>query len=383
MKDRLPGLDVLRAVAIALVMISHAAVIPFTVGSTTAGAWRSCGPLGVDVFFALSGFLIGGILLETGERIRLKRVLGGFWLNRWLRTLPSYYLFLGVNVALWLWVYRNIMPWRGIGLTAVFLQNTTHAPGWFFMESWSLAVEEWFYLLVPLALFLAIAAGVRFRVALAGVLAVMLAGPLIRRALLPPPADWGLEIGLAVLNRIDAIGWGVAAVWFSRLRPEVWKRWANGLALVGALLIVECVIVANRPDFNRLWFSRVLFPTVQPLACALLLPWASCSRGLGVAQPVATAVARWSYSLYLINYNICILCITDVVPHSGSDRRGCGIAIGIFITVSTVLAAACYQWFERPVLRARARIGLCRDATAARMAAKALAAPENLSVAPI
>ena len=348
-------------------VVSHAAVIPYTRGIKGAELWRTCGPLGVDMFFALSGFLIGGILLETGDRLWSRRVLAGFWLNRWLRTLPSYYLFVAINVALWLWVYRSDnMPWGSITRTTVFLQNITHGPGWFFMEAWSLAVEEWFYLLVPLALFLGLAAGARFRIIFATVLGAMLLEPLIRRWSLPAPRDWGFEVHLVVLNKLDALGWDVAAVWLSRTFPTAWRHWATILALTGCAMLIECTIVANRPDFARLWFSRVLFPTAQPLACALLLPWATGWSGLRTGQPVIGALARWSYSLYLVNYNVCILSITDVQRYVGTDSRGCWIAIGVFVAVSVALAAGLYRWFERPFLRLRGRIRLCHEASLAR-----------------
>lgn len=131
-----PGLTLLRAIAITLVMICHAALIATTAGMTATEPWRVGGTLGVDLFFALSGFLIGGLILDSGEGFREKSVLTGFWLSRGLRTLPNYFLFIGINVALWTWVYTHpAIPWVQVWRSLFLCQNLLHAPGWFFVES--------------------------------------------------------------------------------------------------------------------------------------------------------------------------------------------------------------------------------------------------------
>src|SRR5687767_9357597 len=147
---RLFGLDVLRAFAILLVLAAH------TWPSRQAGAWANAfGVLGVELFFVLSGFLIGGILFRLSERGQLStwQDLMSFWRRRWFRTLPNYYLFLMLHVAWRTWV----LGFPGVIHTNwehfVFWQNFDHGPSYFFAEAWSLAIEEWFYLLF--ALFLA------------------------------------------------------------------------------------------------------------------------------------------------------------------------------------------------------------------------------------
>lgn len=379
MPERAPGLDLLRATAILLVLVSHAALITEGVGLPVALA-RQAGPLGVDLFFALSGFLIGGILIDTGDRLRNRRVVAGFWLSRWLRTLPNYLLFFAVNLGLWAWVYRSHrVPWHQASRSLLFCQNLTHAPGAFFVESWSLSVEEWFYLLLPAGLWLALVCRVRFRVALAGCLAVMFVEPLARRWSLPVPRDWGLDVNMVVLDKFDAVACGVLASWVARALPAVWRRYAWMFALAGGGLLLECTVYALRPGFDQQWMARTLFPLVQPLGCAMLLPLAAewCRPAGPWLGTVISMGARWSYSLYLVNLSVCALVVTRLQPQLGTSRDAMLACIAVYLGVSITVAAVVYRYFEHPILRWRGRIAVCREAAAARrFTAAVVAAPQ-------
>src|SRR5258705_3159660 len=144
---RVFGLDALRALAILMVLAAH--TWPSKAGVQYA---RALAVLGVELFFVMSGFLIGSILLRLAEEGCLGRLAGlfGFWRRRWFRTLPNYYLFLLLHLAWRSWVlgFPDVIGtyWKYF----LFLQNFHHAPSLFFPETWSLAVEEWFYLLFAL-----------------------------------------------------------------------------------------------------------------------------------------------------------------------------------------------------------------------------------------
>ena len=99
-RERIFGLDLLRAVAIGLVLVCHLG--PFFVAPFIAGWFAqicNLANVGVDLFFVLSGFLIGGILLREIECGMTLRGMLRFWSRRWWRTLPNYYLFLALNMA--------------------------------------------------------------------------------------------------------------------------------------------------------------------------------------------------------------------------------------------------------------------------------------------
>jgi peptidoglycan/LPS O-acetylase OafA/YrhL len=146
MEHRLPYLDYLRSLAILMVLLSHSVlsygpnywIFPFQTGG-----------VGVDLFFVLSGWLIGNQLfkeLSRNKTIDLKR----FWLRRWLRTLPAYYAVLCFSI-----IYLSLtsdtfeVPFSYF----IFIQNYQF-PLTFFTISWSLCVEEQFYLFIaPFLLF--------------------------------------------------------------------------------------------------------------------------------------------------------------------------------------------------------------------------------------
>jgi peptidoglycan/LPS O-acetylase OafA/YrhL len=160
LKNRKFGLDIIRATAIISVFLCHVMDVFYahTAGQTelifNCLTWAG-GYYGVEIFFVLSGFLIGGIFIEKvveplhqNNARSLKPLILDFWIRRWIRTLPSYYLFVFINILL-LPIYDSEINSSIITRFLFFLQGFSHLNTSFFGVSWSLAVEEWFYLLLP------------------------------------------------------------------------------------------------------------------------------------------------------------------------------------------------------------------------------------------
>jgi peptidoglycan/LPS O-acetylase OafA/YrhL len=151
------GLDVLRVASISVVLGLHGHM-GFFIGTGLASwtGWTAvidaCVAFAVEWFFVLSGFLIGGMLIRGFEAQGTGwSSVRNFWLRRWFRTIPNYGLFLAVNAGLvWWGIREGRFEWR----FAVFAQGLAWPPDTplFYSEAWSLAVEEWFYLLLPLLL---------------------------------------------------------------------------------------------------------------------------------------------------------------------------------------------------------------------------------------
>ena len=135
---RIFGLDLMRAVAILFVVFSHALWIVPELPGLPGELLRLMGVLGVEIFFVLSGFLIGRILLNQFSVAYNKAKLQYFWVRRWFRTLPNYYLILLLNIAILFYIGRELPDslWQYF----FFLQNAFSAMDIFFTESWSLPI---------------------------------------------------------------------------------------------------------------------------------------------------------------------------------------------------------------------------------------------------
>lgn len=144
MDKRIFGLDVLRSFAIIMVLLSHSRI--FFSASIDLQYLGLFGYYGVELFFVLSGFLIGGVLLRNINSKSSWLEILNFYIYRWMRTLPSYYL------VLLIYIFVDIMNSGTYDFHLyhfVFLQNFFLSELNFFGVSWSLAIEEWFYLIIP------------------------------------------------------------------------------------------------------------------------------------------------------------------------------------------------------------------------------------------
>ena len=140
---RIPSLDGLRAISIALVIVSHLA------------RWKhiafafpeAYGELGVRIFFVLSGFLISQLLFQEQERSS-SISLRDFYVRRAFRIFPAAFVFLAVVTV----VYWHEMRWYHLAAAVFYAANMDSSRPWIFGHLWSLSIEEQFYLLWPFAL---------------------------------------------------------------------------------------------------------------------------------------------------------------------------------------------------------------------------------------
>lgn len=352
---RAVGPDLLRAVAVLMVMLWHLAK-PARVG-VLADAWP-WGWLGVDVFFVLSGYLIGGQLmarLAQGRRIDF----ADFYLRRAFRILPAFL----VVLALYLLIPtmregKAMLPaWRF--LTFSMNWNLDAKATGTFSSAWSLCVEEYFYLLAPLTLLVLRGRAKWAGPALAGV--VLVGGMALRAGLYSAVSDLPWNLYMAKLYyptwvRLDGLLLGVLLAAGRTFRPRTMARWLPAwtalicglFALAGALIVVG--YEGPYMGFAGSVFGYPLFS----LACALLLsasldaePWLARLPLPGVGM-----LATLSYSLYLVHKPVYTL-----------DKAwlGAGALTGfpaLALYACTVLAAALALHFavERPFLKLRDRL---------------------------
>jgi peptidoglycan/LPS O-acetylase OafA/YrhL len=300
--ERVLGLDIVRSVAIILVMVSHwANNLGVWYGVTVPQDVFFSGEIGVDLFFALSGFLIGRILIGIMANRPSWRSLLTFLSRRWLRTLPVYF-----TCLLLLAVF--FPPETGLAAHLVrfasMTQNLTRpmpADFWFAV-SWSLTVEEWFYLLFGTAC-IAGAMLMPRRWALFLPLAAILILPAMLRLAIPGFSDWSTGYAKMVPFRLDEIGYGVLLAWLSTQRNWIFRH--PLLPLLAGLSLIACAWLALLPiPFH---YYVVFQHTLAVIGCALCIPAAlrirTAPRWLGFA---ARHVSRLSYVLYLVHLTILV-----------------------------------------------------------------------------
>jgi peptidoglycan/LPS O-acetylase OafA/YrhL len=363
---RVFGLDLLRAAAIMMVVCSHGFVVLYPHFGDALGVFGHGGFYGVELFFVLSGFLIGQILIRAGVELSKAGNIAFFYTRRWFRTLPLFFLFLIVNV-----VFERLFRAHDVGLGEAlshgfFLRNLTAFQMTFFPESWSLAIEEWFYLLFPAALWLGLKTTKRFDAVFLSAAFGFLAFSTVARMITAtdPAATWSEELRMVVIYRFDALMIGMLGAWLATRFPKAWLRSAFFCALAGLVLLVAMYATLWKFENGHLafgddnYFARTFRFTLVSLGFALLLPWASAWK-LAAENAGSTAVrkiALWSYSLYLVHLPLFLL-----VSHAGfgPDRPmplpKALTSFAFQIGGAIMLSAFLYRFFETPCTRLRER----------------------------
>ena len=302
-RERQPGLDLLRALAIIIVVIYHAALFGFKLpGRVDRFGW-----IGVDLFFVLSGYLIGGQLLAPLARDQ-RINLGRFFARRALRIMPAYFVTLAIYFLLPSWREYPEMSqplWKFL----LSVQNIGLHGGTAFSHAWSLAVEDQFYLALPLILIL-ISRLPRAAIIIPGVL---IFGGIALRTLLAYQnlADTGSVsfrgfqawIYYPTWTRIDPLVFGVALAAIEKFRTQWWERlmnlapwlWLPALGLIGYGLYL------GEGDYLMVSAAIWQFPLIALGMAALLVCALSPRLPLRrVAVPGAAFIASIAYSAYLI-----------------------------------------------------------------------------------
>lgn len=363
--DRVPELDGIRGLAILLILVWHYFYLRFTPdpASVQADFW----PLlalswsGVDLFFVLSGFLIAGILLDHRDS---SRYFPTFYLRRFCRIVPLYFLLLiGFGLAMsanlqqrsepWKWLLANPMP---LWSYPVFLQN-------FFMfdrgdfgasalaVTWSLAIEEQFYLIFPWL--------VRYvpRSRLPYVLLALVALAPVFRILfysfhrIPPAGGFFLVPG-----RFDALGLGAIAALAIRSQTilSVLRKHHRLFLAILALFFVGFVIIsftipgiisAPITYWGRSWLA--LF-----FVLLILSPFSN-SNLLSAIFRVAPLrkLGTISYGVYLLH--LPAIGLLDALVFHGKWKSDLGlhlVMVGMAVATTLFLSANLYRFFEKPII---------------------------------
>jgi len=361
--DRVFGLDLLRAAAILSVICAHGFVVLYPHFGSVLGFFGHGGFYGVELFFVLSGFLIGQILIRQGPALGHAGSVAVFYVRRWFRTLPLFFLFLAINVWLEFQFRQHHVGVSEALSHGFFLRNLTGFHMSFFPESWSLAIEEWFYLLFPAALWLGLKITKRFDgVFLSAAFAFFTFSTVARMlAAGDPAATWSEGQRMVVIYRFDALMLGMFAAWLSVRFPVRWRKHRLLVALAGLTLLFWMYATLWKIENHQLafgddsYFARTFRFTLVSLGFALLLPWASAWK-LTRENSCSTAVRRialWSYGLYLVHLPVFLIVTEFVFRDSNKSLLRALASFALQIGGAIVLSALLYRFFESHCTRLR------------------------------
>jgi peptidoglycan/LPS O-acetylase OafA/YrhL len=356
-RRRQPGLDLLRALAILVVVVYHAGIMGFAL----PGRVHRFGWIGVDLFFVLSGYLIGGGLVEplaSGQPIPFRM----FFARRALRILPAYLVVLAIYAFLPGWrEYPEMSPlWKFV----VSAQNIGLHGGTAFSHAWSLAVEDQFYLLLPLILLLLSRWPAPAVYVFPG--AAVLGGILLRAflALQNPAETTGVSfrafqawIYYPTWTRLDPLVLGVVLAAMEKFRPRWWNALTNCAIWLWLPAIALIVYALNLGETGDLTVTACVwqFPLIAIGMAALLICAVSPRSVLARRSiPGAAFIASISYSAYLVQklviHGITLLCAAHNIALT---------SVSALVLVELCVYAAAGILFlaiERPFLQLRHRI---------------------------
>jgi len=357
---RIFGLDLMRAVAIALVVFSHIGWIIPNAKGFIPDLMSIAGFIGVEIFFVLSGFLIGRLIykLYISENFNFKSVFY-FWVRRWFRTLPNYYLALIINgiIALYLIIQLPENLWQYV----FFIQNFAAEMPLFFIESWSLSIEEFAYILGPLLLYFTLFIKTKTsksKLFLGMTLFVILLFTFTKLIYslndnVKSMIHWNSSLKAVVIYRIDAIYYGVLAAYISIVKPVFWMRIQHIAFILGAILFLgmnaiiplKYIFIETHTLFWNLWYLPI-----NSIAIMLALPVLSQMKTASkiILKPI-TYLSIISYAMYILHYSIILQLLKHYLPSEGLPGFDVIIYIIVYVSLTILLSYVLYRFFEKPM----------------------------------
>lgn len=372
-QNRIYGFDIMRAVGILIVVYAHGRSMmqffpAFNNFISVIGFWL------MDLFFVLSGYLIGMILIKFYEKektFNLKTAYN-FWIRRWFRTLPNYYLVLFATAILWTLSGRNMFVKPFFYTHLLFMQTVARPPNYFLMESWTLCIEEWFYLLFP---FLLIAGNrilscnnnnSRIQKNVFLCILILFSIPFVLRILLYTNQinlQW-MDASRMVFFRLDTIATGIFMAWIAFYYKDILAKYRN---IFGLLFIVFMSLYLY--FFFKSIFSNLISNTVEVsfmsyfgifilsnLACFCLTIY---MKEVKIKTPnwfvkFITLISLISYSMYIFHRSI-VLYLVDLFFKPTTIFEN--IILFILYFISTILLSMLvYKYFEHPMTELREKM---------------------------
>ena len=352
-------LDIVRCLAIVMVILHHANIVPLF----TKAGW-----VGVDLFFVLSGFLVSGLLYSEYKK---RQAIGvcRFLIRRGLKIYPAFYVMLLATLAAQLLFWKHSVPLRPYLYEIFFVQNY-HFGIW--NHTWSLAVEEHFYVaLALLLLVLSRSSAVETNPfgAIPRIFFIVAGTCLFLRIFTIWITPAGTIYTPWVMNlthcRIDGLFFGVFLGYLYHFHPErlqavLGSPVRRNLAIVVSAALLSCCIWFTRDDHFLLTFGLSFlylgFGLVLMLALhvrdVLTGPAAAAAARIGTT---CAAVGTYSYSIYL--WHMMVINAIQIFLRKSPRMSVPGFALlAVYLFVSIALGICSARLIEFPVLRLRDRV---------------------------
>lgn len=355
-KNRIEGLDLMRSIAILLVLFYHAWIFlsPFF---QKVGMLFFMGFWGVELFFVLSGFLVGGIFIKSyiNHKADISHsFILSFWKRRWIRTIPIYLFALLLNFIVLSFVL-NIeidFPFKYF----LFIQNLDSAHPSFFPEAWSLAIEEWFYILLPV-LFLYKNVPKNFSGVLYTILLMIGVYTLIRFLNTDINTfdinDWDKNVRKVVVNRLDSILYGVLIFVFIYFKSEVIKNNRYKLFTIGLLGVVFSYLLFFLKVSTI--FNQVFFLSTTSLSFALLIPFFYYFKFKhAIVKNISLYISLISYTLYLFHYTLIFRLMNNYFL--GNTLTKAILITASYIVISIVFSTFIYYLIEKRFIKLKNKL---------------------------
>ena len=344
-KDRVFGLDLLRSIAIILVLILHSEFIIRKLYPDFHVVFVD----GVDLFFVLSGFLIGGILIkEFNEQNKFNFLK--FWSKRWLRTLPNYYLLLSVISVLYFSNPDIYFNWKYL----FFLQNFNIPNPRFFPESWSLCIEEWFYIISPILIFIFFKILKNKKVSILSSIFFLVIFSLGYRYYKSfqfeyVEINYDMYFRKIVLARLDGLALGVFAAYLN----YYYKLTFDSNKKIKLFLALILIVIYTQIPFSQ--FHFIFSSSLLSLAVFLSLPFLLALKEYpNYLGSLILYISVISYSLYIIHFTLVMWNIIDISEYQSFSQMSLNY-IGYFI-ITFIISTINFKYFESYFLTVKSKI---------------------------
>ncbi|CAM3639677.1 acyltransferase family protein [Flavobacterium saliperosum] len=361
--NRIFGLDVMRAVSIAMVLFSHSTVIYPENDGILSKLKDLSGFFGIELFFILSGFLVGSSIYKLfiyneygfGE-------VKNFLFRRMFRIIPSYYLVLIINIIIYICFAFSLREvWKYFFL----MQNVATPIPAFFPESWSLPVKELGYVIAVLLLYVFVTFFSNFsrKKIFFSVIFSMLILSFLAKVNYHFHSDnvdlsvWSQSVRGVMIYRMDSVLAGLLLGCLFFEHPHFFKRnklLFAGFGLLFFLLFLASVMIFKLRLDNAAWFWNIFCLPLASVIVLMLFPmmldWKKGPKRLVTPVKFACDI---SYSVYLIHYSIVLFLMMRLFDLKSYSQSELHIFTLSYLTVTLLLSVVFYHFFEKPINKYR------------------------------